>query len=424
MSIHINALEVENVKRVQAVTLTPSATGLTVIGGKNGQGKSSVLDAIAWGLGGDRFRPEIPQRQGANTNPRLKLTLSNGLIVERKGARSALTVTDPTGKRHGQQLLNSFVETFALDLPRFMAASDKDKANTLLRIIGVGPQLLALDQQGAQLRQDRLYTGQQQRKAAAHADSLPFVPDTPEEEVSATDLIRQQQAILAQNAQNQRLRGKRDQLRAECEAVREQIDLLQDQLRTLELDYEAASNAADNLTDQSTAELEANLYRIDQINQAVRTNKAKAAAKAEADRLAAEYQRLSSEIVKVEGQRTELLNGADLPLPGLEVTGDKLFYKGQPWGNMSGAEQLIVSTAIVRRLNPECGFVLLDKLEQMDVDTLESFGKWLEQEGLQAIATRVSTGDECSIIIADGMARTPAAKPTPVNPNAWKKGAF
>ncbi|HBK54252.1 MAG TPA: chromosome segregation protein SMC, partial [Syntrophomonas wolfei] len=64
--------------------------------------------------------------------------------------------------------------------------------------------------------------------------------------------------------------------------------------------------------------------------------------------------------------------------------------------------QLKVSTAIVRKLNPKCGFVLLDKLEQMDVDTLKEFGEWLEQEGLQAIVTRVSTGDECSIIIEDG----------------------
>ena len=69
---------------------------------------------------------------------------------------------------------------------------------------------------------------------------------------------------------------------------------------------------------------------------------------------------------------------------------------------MSGSDQLKVSTAIVRKLKPQCGFVLLDKLEQMDMNTLNEFSQWLQQEGLQAIATRVSTGDECSIIIEDG----------------------
>ena len=79
---------------------------------------------------------------------------------------------------------------------------------------------------------------------------------------------------------------------------------------------------------------------------------------------------------------------------------------------MSGSDQLRVATAIVRRLNPECGFVLLDKLEQMDVETMKEFGEWLEQEGLQAIATRVSTGDECSIIIEDGYEKGQVWEPT------------
>lgn len=92
---------------------------------------------------------------------------------------------------------------------------------------------------------------------------------------------------------------------------------------------------------------------------------------------------------------------------------------------MSGSDQLRVATAIVRRLNPDCGFVLLDKLEQMDLTTLTEFAAWLEAEGLQAIATRVSTGSECQIIIEDGMVKgtePPAEKPQPNK--SWTKGAF
>lgn len=47
MSVTIKSLEIENVKRIKAVTLTPTSTGLTVIGGRNNQGKTSVLDSIA-----------------------------------------------------------------------------------------------------------------------------------------------------------------------------------------------------------------------------------------------------------------------------------------------------------------------------------------------------------------------------------------
>lgn len=121
MAMKINKLEIENVKRVKAVRLEPAADGLTIIGGNNRQGKTSVLDAIAWALGGDRFRPSQPQREGSVVPPNLHIVMNNGLIVERKGKNSALKVIDPSGNKGGQQLLNEFVEQLALDLPQFMA---------------------------------------------------------------------------------------------------------------------------------------------------------------------------------------------------------------------------------------------------------------------------------------------------------------
>ena len=99
---------------------------------------------------------------------------------------------------------------------------------------------------------------------------------------------------------------------------------------------------------------------------------------------------------------------------------------------MSSSEQLRVSTAIVRALNPQCGFVLMDQLEQMDLQTMQEFGEWLHEEGLQVIATRVSDGDECQIIIEEGevardcLARTPQ-QPAPVTQapmKDWRNGGF
>ncbi len=65
--------------------------------------------------------------------------------------------------------------------------------------------------------------------------------------------------------------------------------------------------------------------------------------------------------------------------------------------------------------------MLLDKLEQMDLPTLQEFGQWLESEGLQVIATRVSCGEECSVIIEDGYIK----EPEPAQPKLdWKAGVF
>ena len=125
MSVKITALQAENVKRIKAVQIEPAPTGLTIVGGDNNQGKTSVLDAIAWALGGEKYRPNAAAREGAVSPPHLRVTLSNGIVVERKGKNGALAVTDPTGKRAGQTLLNEFVEQLALDLPRLCAAAER-----------------------------------------------------------------------------------------------------------------------------------------------------------------------------------------------------------------------------------------------------------------------------------------------------------
>ena len=157
--VKISELQLENVKRIKAFHLVPTENGLTIIGGRNGQGKTSVLDSIAWALGGERYRPSSPAREGSVIPPSLKVTLSNGIVVERKGKNSALTVTDPSGQKGGQQLLNEFIEQLALDLPRFLSASGKEKAETLLKIIGVGDELREFDRKEQQLYQERLAVG-------------------------------------------------------------------------------------------------------------------------------------------------------------------------------------------------------------------------------------------------------------------------
>ena len=128
-SIKINKLEIENVKRIKAVKIEPTANGLTIVGGKNNQGKTSVLDSIAWALGGEKYRPSQAQRKDSTIPPTLHIVMNNGLVVERKGKNSALKVTDPQGNKGGQQLLNEFVEQLAIDLPKFMEVSGKRKSS-------------------------------------------------------------------------------------------------------------------------------------------------------------------------------------------------------------------------------------------------------------------------------------------------------
>lgn len=433
MAMKINKLEIENVKRVKAVKAEFTPNGLTVIGGNNNQGKTSILDAIAWALGGNKYKPSQAQRQGSVTPPHLHVVMNNGLIVERSGKNSTLKVIDPNGKKGGQQLLNDFVEELAINLPKFIESTSKEKANTLLQIIGVGPKLQELEMKEGELYNERRTIGQIADQKKKFAEEQTYYPDAPHELISIKELVNEQQDILARNGENQR---KRDNLKSleeqhtfqarKVSQLMEELEKEKTKLAELTEDVNVAKKSVSELKDESTEELERNLAEIDEINRKVRANLDKDKAEEDANQYKDKYQELTRNIESVRKEKADLLNSADLPLPELSVDNGELIYKGQKWDNMSGSDQLKVSTAIVRKLKPNCGFILLDKLEQMDMQTLEEFNHWLEQEQLQGIATRVSTGDECSIIIEDGYAtRNNTVVKEPEVKNTWTgKGAF
>ena len=417
--VRITSLELANVKRIKAIALDPAPTGLTVIGGKNGQGKTSVLDAIAWALGGERFRPDASQREGSVLNPDIRITLSNGLTVTRKGNKSTLTVTDESGRRSGQQLLNEFIEVLALDLPKFLQASDKERASILLGILGIQDQLDALDREERAAYDQRLQVGRDRDRARHYADELPWHDGAPEQEVSVAALSADLRAVQERNQRNAELRQKVTQIRARLADTDTQINTLRAMRTALETEMRKAEADAEGLQDGDPDIVLRQIQNAETVNAQVRDNRAHMDADARAAALVEQYDALTAEVEDVRARRTALLDGADMPLPQLSVQDGVLTYNGQPWSCMSSAEQLRAATAIVARLKPECRFVLVDKLEQMDVDTLRDFGAWAAAQGLQVIGTRVSTGGECTVVIEDGEV---AAEAAPAQ--KWKEGTF
>ena len=480
--VKITSFEAENIKRIRAVAFTPGSKGLTVIGGNNRQGKTSVLDTIAWLLGGAKFAPSTPQNRDSVGNPFGRIMLSNGLVVERTGKNSSLKVTDPEGKKAGQELLNEFISAFALDLPKFMNANDKEKAFILLDVLGIKEKLSELEKREKTLYDERTEIGRVADSLAKHAEELPYYHDAPESEISAASIIEKQQQAVARNNANAAARRKLESIRRDIDARKdnlarfnvesirliaeyeassrqfeddfrkriadnnERIDQLQTEIARLraandELNakYEAARNdramaEAERLKERAgrlaagqnelvsvieeegrmkkmVAELppdtdlsifKADIEKLETENTKFRANQAHDKAAAEAKAKRNEYDVHTSRIEAVRREIMGLLSGVQMPLPELTVKDAILYYKGQRWDCMSGAEQLIVATSIVRAVNPACGFVLMDKLEAMDLETLSQFNDWLLKENLQVIATRVSKGDECAIIIEDG----------------------
>ncbi len=422
-NVKITALEVENLKRVKAVALSVQDRALTVIGGRNGQGKTSVLDAIMWALGGDRFKPTNPVRSGQD-EAYVKIDLDNGVTVERAGKNGTLKVTSSRGNG-GQALLNEFVNQFALNIPRFMAASSAEKAKMLLDVYpDLGKELARLNAEAKRLFDERHAMGQIADRKAKYADELPWDFSLPEEPLSGAEMAAKLQAALSVNSRNQARRQEAVQaeesvkaalyrtqsaqkrvgeLRQALEEAESAMEFAQREHARLQNELGAARKTAAELQDEDTTAIQKELEHIDSINAAIRSNQSKKAAQDEANYLKAQYQAMTEKLEAVRADRIKLLASVQMPLDGLSLdeSGD-LIYRGQPWDCMSGAEQLRAAAAICAAVNPKCGFVLLDKLEAMDPDSLAEFAGWLAERNLQAIGTRVGTGDECSIVIENG----------------------
>lgn len=423
MSCKITKLELENVKRVRAVEITPAQTGLTTIGGKNCQGKTSILDAITYALGGEKYRPSNLQREGSSAEANIRLTMSNGLIVERSGKNAALKVIDPSGARAGQRLLDSFVEELALNLPKFMGMKNDEKARVLLSILGIEDQLKAIDAEEKAAYDERTMQGRIADQKEKYAAEMPEWHDVPEEPMTPAALVAESQQIMARNAARANARANIDQMVQEEKAAWEKVKAkeqriaeINDMLSQAEKEYSVAlaeaeainatielANAIPIDADESTAEIERKLAELEEINGKVRANSDKQKAIDDAENARQKYIVLTAKVEEVRAKRRKLLESVKLPLPGLGVENGELVYNGQKWDCMSGMEQVKVAAAIIRQRKPECGFILLDKLEAFDLEQLSALSEWLKSENLQAIATRVSTGEECSIIIEDGL---------------------
>ncbi len=178
-------------------------------------------------MGGAKYKPSKATREGSVVPPTLKITMSNGLVVERKGKNSDLKVIDPSGNKAGQKLLDSFVEELAINLPKFMEQTSKEKAKTLLQIIGVGPQLAELEMQEKAKYDERHAIGVIADQKEKFAKEQPYYPDAPKELISIADLISQQQDILAKNGENARKRQNAVAIQNSLNAANAEVERLE-----------------------------------------------------------------------------------------------------------------------------------------------------------------------------------------------------
>lgn len=469
----VKRFTMENVKAVNLFDYEFPDKGVISLGGGNNQGKTSILNGMQYAVGGESFRPTNFKKDGSEGEPLLRMEFTNGIVAQRIGESADLKVYDETGKLSRQKLLDQYISKFALDLPRFLNGTDKERADILLKALHIEDKVNALDEAIESEYTDRTIIGRIRDQKKKAGKEMPFHEDVGETELSPSDILARMQEVNVRNAKILAAKQELDRNNADlvrlvgagekidtalsnvdgetkalCDkvdedlankitAIKEQIKKLQDSIvsnrefaeshkaqiiKSAEANKAALASqkaendkAVDALTEkiaaaemqdfslEDTSSFQRELDALEDTNIKIRENIARAKVLQEANDQSLKYDEKTAVIEDLRKQKDALLQGAGLPYPGLSVENKVVTLNGKAWDCMSESMKIRVGCAIVMRINPSCKFMYVDKLEQLDKESMAALNQFAVDHDLQIIGTRVTDNPEdCTVIIKNG----------------------
>ena len=395
-------LQAENVKRLKAVDITPDGT-LQIIGGKNAQGKSSVLDAIWLALGGGKASKEtvLPIREGES---KASVTLDLGdLVVARswtlKGTTLKVTAKDGATYSSPQKMLDELVGRMSFDPLAFTRLSAREQREALLELVDLDVDLDELARQRNEVFAERSEIGRRGKAigGAVVDESLPV------DESSASEIIRMIQARQERNREIEAARAEVSQNAGGINDLARKIRQLQDDLKGMQEWQKEAQKHVQFLGEvQPTDELEAQLAGVEESNAAIRANnesRKQAALKAKYRR---DYEAHTAKIAELDAVKAEALKAARFPVDGLSFDDSGVLYQGIPFSQASSAEQIRVSLAMAMALNPKLRVLQIKDGSLLDADAMAALRPQVAENDFQLWIERVGNADDGAILIEDG----------------------
>lgn len=398
----IISLKSTNFKGLKAVEIRPDGN-MVPIHGKNGSGKSSVLDSITAALGGvDKTATPKPVRDGED---KAEIVLeTEDLIVTRKftaAGGSTLTVKSKDGATFpkGQAKVDSLLGKLSLDPFAFTQLDAKKQRAQLLEIVELPFDLAAIDAERKQLFDERAEVGRD-GKAIGEVQvdgALPLV------ETSAGEIIA---TIRAAEEAKRELSSADEKVNAATEkvaAIKAEIERLTGDLQGWEASLTASRAALGTLPQPAdTSELEAQLSAVEETNAAIRANnQAIEQAKRKAT-LRDKYAALSNKLAEIDQRKTDGLAVAKFPVDGLGFELDGVTFNGIPFTQVNSAMQLQTSLAMAAALNPELRVIRIAEGSLLDKDGLKLVAEFADKHDYQIWLEIVGEGDGSGIVIEDG----------------------
>ena len=403
-------LQAENLKRLVAVDITPDGA-IVQITGKNGAGKSSVLDSIWYALGGERAIPGEPVRKGEK-KARVLLDLGD-LIVERRftEAGTSLSVTNKEGLKYSspQKVLDALCGRLTFDPLEFSRQKQAEQAATLADLVGLD--LHDLETKRAELYDERRDVNRDVKRLEAECANLPT------QEPEAVDVAAAQQALDQEREKERRAQSKAMALSNaqitvdQCTQAVKDCEAAVVQAKAKLVEAERALAAADTrqrelLSVETEAhDVEAAMAAYTRARTAEASRAAWEAAEKQRQRLKdakAESERLTEAMDDLTQQMQAKIAACEFPLPDLAIVDNVVRYRGVPFDQCSSAEQIRVSTAIAMRMNPKLRVIRIADGSLLDSDSMAMLAELAAAEDYQVWVETVESDDATAVVIEDG----------------------
>ncbi len=409
-------MQAENIKKLKAVSIDAGAEPV-VIGGKNGAGKSSVLDAIMYALRGRASLCDQPIRHG-EAKALSHLEFGDYVVdLSITAAGSSLVVKDKkTGARFPspQAMLDRLIGDLSFDPLAFAMMKPGEQAETLKRISGIN--LDAIESERRTIFDRRTEVGRDLKRAAGHAESLGSPENVPDQEVKTADILAELKAARTHNeAIEEEKKRLKDTgigfglLKENCERIERQIEELSARLKEGRTEmvkmterYKALESLIASKVPLDESAIEAKLSEVEKINAKVRKNAEITKAVAHARTLKDQYESLSEEISALDAKREQALASAKMPLPGLSFDSGAVTYQGVPFSQISSAEQLRVSVAIGMSLNPKLRVIFVRNGSLLDEDNMKIIRDLAKDNDYQLWIETVGVNSDVTVVIEDG----------------------
>ena len=427
-SYRVLHLMVENYKRIKAADVTPSRNAV-IVAGRNKQGKTSLLDAIAAVLGGKKQMASKPLRAGASDG-QIVCVLGDAkpeLLVKRvmtEDGKTLLEITSAEGYKapSPQAILDSLCSAISFDPLSFCRMEPQKQSETLRRLVGLD--FSEMEKQRKTLYDERTEVNRVVKSHAAQAAAIKIPDGTPSEEVSVAELMAEQQRRQEHNRRNQSARDAVAVRTATVVAKQALVDRLEDEMADMELRLSKMASAREDawreldqaviardaqeatvkvLEDQNVAEIQARIVESQKTNEMVRLAAAKASHLQQAEKSTARAAELTEQIDAIDTSKAQQLAGAKWPVEGLSFGEGGILYNGLPFDQASGAEQTEVSFAMAAAMNPQVRVALIRDASLLDSEQLEVVKGLAEKYDVQAWLEIVDDkAGPCGILIEDG----------------------